>query len=324
MNSNIQDYLIKAHPSLTAADIDTALTWSQQPDCHLVTIDDPAYPLLLKETADPPLLLYVRGDPALLAKAQIAMVGSRQASPLGLRNAEQFAYALANAGYVITSGLAKGIDGASHRGALRATGRTIAVMGTGQANVYPPVHQRLADQIAAEGGAVITEFPLHTAPLASCFPRRNRIIAGLALGVLVVEAALRSGSLITARQAAEAGREVFALPGSIHHVQARGCHYLIRQGAKLVETAADIVEELGALTAIVVDSATGGKNNTSREISPEQLQLLEQIEYAVTPLDEIILLSGLTASKVSSILLSLELCGYVQSVTGGYMRVGPT
>ncbi len=221
-----------------------ALLWLEQPDHHLLSWDDPAYPALLAELPDAPPLLFVAGAPGLLERPQLAMVGSRRASRNGLDNARAFARSLAGAGFVITSGLALGIDGAAHQGALDAGGRTVAVLGTGLERLYPQRHARLAQQIVEQGGALVSELPLDCAPQASNFPRRNRIISGLSLGVLVVEASPSSGSLITARLAAEQGREVYAIPGSIHHPGARGCHQLIRQGAALVESVEDVLEGL--------------------------------------------------------------------------------
>jgi DNA processing protein len=294
--------------------IDDDVAWLQaSTQHHLVTFDDPLYPKLLKEISDPPLALYVRGDKLALTATQIAMVGSRHASTSGLATAESFAKHLADAGFAITSGLAEGVDARSHRGALAAKGVTLGVCGTGLKHIYPSAHKQLGEQIVAERGALVSEFPLTTTPHAMHFPRRNRIIAGLSIGVLVVEAALKSGSLITARHALEQGREVFAIPGSIHHPLARGCHHLIRQGAKLVETANDILEELGSLRAVAVA--------LKPDLPPEQGVLLALIGHEMTPLDVILFRSRLTAGEVSSILLSLELNGYVQSVPGGYARV---
>lgn len=300
--------------------VEKDLAWAQLPGNHLIALEDPDYPAPLKEISDPPLLLYCRGDRSALSKLQIAIVGSRNATSAGLNNAEQFAYCLAESGFAITSGLALGVDGASHRGALTAQGVTIAVQGTGLNHIYPRSHRPLAEEIVSQRGAIISEFPLATPPQAMNFPRRNRIIGGLCVGVLVVEAAVKSGSLITARHALEQGREVFAIPGSIHHPLARGCHHLIRQGAKLVETAADIIEELGAHRAIYSPEKKTGQIDLMIDLTQECRQLLEKIDYAVTPLDMIILRSGLTASEVSSILLSLELQSCIQSVPGGYIR----
>lgn len=300
--------------------VELELQWALHNQQRIICIDDHDYPPLLKEISDPPLVLYVRGDVSVLSQPQIAIVGSRNATPTGVTNAEQFAYHLAAAGFVITSGLALGVDGAGHRGALAANGKTIGVMGTGLKHLYPPSHRSLADEIVNQGGAVISEFPLDTTAKPQFFPRRNRIIGGLSQGVLVVEAALKSGSLITARHALEQGREVFAIPGSIHHPLARGCHYLIKQGAKLVEKADDILEELPTTLTKSI------KNTPIRKPipMPPSHPLLEQIDYAVTPMDTIILRSGLTAGEVSSILLSLELHGHIHAVQGGYMRANTT
>ncbi|MHB8622478.1 MAG: DNA-processing protein DprA [Sulfuricaulis sp.] len=227
-----------------------SLDWLAEPQHHLIVWSDPDYPPLLREIPDPPAMLYVLGDRRLLARPQLAIVGSRNPTPIGRDNARAFATSLAGAGLVITSGLALGVDGAAHRGALEAGGKTIALAGTGLDRVYPPPHRDLAHDISRHG-ALVSEFPLATPPRPENFPRRNRLISGLSLGTLVVEAALQGGSLITARLASEQGREVFAIPGSIHSPQSRGCHALIRQGAKLVETAQDILEELGPLVSVV-------------------------------------------------------------------------
>ncbi|VXC88531.1 conserved hypothetical protein [Pseudomonas sp. 8Z] len=221
-----------------------ALAWLEQPDQHLLMWDDAHYPALLAELSDAPPLLFVAGDPQLLEVPQLAMVGSRRASAPGLDNAHAFARSLAAGGFVITSGLALGIDGAAHQGALDGGGKTVAVLGTGLQCIYPARHKRLAVQIVEQGGALVSELPLDCTPQSSNFPRRNRIISGLSLGVLVVEASPSSGSLITARLAAEQGREVYAIPGSIHHPGARGCHQLIRDGATLVESVEHILEAL--------------------------------------------------------------------------------
>lgn len=294
--------------------------WCQKNHCHMMCVDDESYPKLLNEIADPPLVLFVKGHVDLLAKPQLAMVGSRNPSVSGKEHALQFAKHLAKSGLIITSGLALGIDTASHLGALQAHGKTIAVLGTGLATIYPASNCLLADSIVANG-ALVSEFSPLELPRAKNFPRRNRIISGLSLGVLVVEAALRSGSLITARFALEQARDVFAIPGSIQSPLARGCHELIRQGAKLVENADDIIEELGSLFAYAssVDQATEVPNLEKLDI--ESIRLLKQIAYEVTPLDVIILRSGLTASQVSSMLLSLELLGCIKSAQGGYVKL---
>ncbi|MBD1600247.1 DNA-processing protein DprA [Pseudomonas typographi] len=221
-----------------------AMRWLEPSGRHLLMWDHPHYPALLAEIPDPPPLLFVQGNPHILEQPQLAIVGSRRACAPGLDTARAFAMALAQAGFTITSGLALGIDGAAHRGALRVGGGTVAVLGTGLEKVYPQRHVGLARDITEQGGAVISEYPLGTPPARDNFPRRNRLISGLALGVLVVEASLGSGSLITARLAAEQGREVYAIPGSIHHPGAKGCHQLIRDGAQLVESIEHILESL--------------------------------------------------------------------------------
>ena len=302
------------------AKIENDLTWAVMPNHHLIHFDDERYPPLLKEIADPPLIIFIKGNPAVLSQPQIAMVGSRHASAGGMINAERFAKYLSGAGLTVTSGLAQGIDAASHRGVLQVQGLTIAVAGTGLSHTYPASHRDLALAIVQQGGAVISDYPLDMPAMAHHFPRRNRIISGLSLGVLVVEAALKSGSLITARLALSEGREVFAIPGSIHHPLSRGCHHLIRQGAKLVETVEDILEELGALQAWMNQKREPKTAEKCSNLSLQHQQILSQIDYVVTPIDVIILRSQLTTGEVSSILLSLELHGYIQSIAGGYMR----
>lgn len=288
--------------------------WLDQTDHHLLTWTDNDYPPLLREIPDPPLVLYVIGRREVLSHPQIAIVGSRNPSPLGRENAQAFARSLAGAGLTVTSGLALGVDGAAHRGALAAGGVTIAVTGTGLDRVYPARHRDLAHQIA-EHGALVSEFLLGTPPLPENFPIRNRLISGLSLGTLVVEAALQSGSLITARLATEQGREVFAIPGSIHAPQARGCHALIRQGAKLVETAQDVLEELGPL-ANVTRYLVPEKDGTATSLSPPMAALLQQIGHDPVSIDALIERSGLTAEAVSSMLLQMELSGLVASCPG--------
>ena len=293
------------------------LAWLAQDGHHLVTWLDPDYPALLREIADPPIALYVHGDRSLLARPQLAIVGSRNPTPLGKDNAAAFAGALAQAGFAITSGLALGIDAAAHRGALDAGGATIAVAGTGLDRVYPPRNRELAHAIVGHG-ALVSEFAIGTGPRPEHFPQRNRIISGLSLGVLVVEAALQSGSLITARLAGEQGREVFALPGSIHSPLARGCHALIRQGAKLVETAQHVLEELGALAQVSVASQPA--HTRTVDLAPAESQLLDCLGYDPMNIDAVIDRSGLTADTVCSILLQLELRGLVLAGPAGYQR----
>lgn len=299
-------------------EVEIALVWAEKEFNNIIVLTDNQYPALLKEISDPPIILYVQGDLSALSKKQIAMVGARNATPMGLKNAENFAKCLVQAGFAITSGLALGIDGAAHRGALLGEGVTIAVSGTGLNHIYPRSHRSLAAEICNKNGAIISEFPLDVGPHAFHFPRRNRIIAGLSLGTIVVEAAIKSGSLITARHAIEHGREVFAIPGSIHNPLARGCHHLIRQGAKLIETANDIVEELGALQLWLQEEPE--PKALLADLTEPERRTLNQIDYDITPIDMIICGSGLTASDVSSILLGLELRSLIASVPGGYVR----
>jgi len=300
--------------------------WLAETGHHLVTLADPDYPPLLREITDAPIALFLAGDRAVLGRPQLAIVGSRNPTPVGRETAHAFARSLAGAGMVITSGLARGIDAAAHEGALDAGATTIAVAGTGLDRVYPAAHRVLAHRIAQQG-ALVSEFPLGTPPLPENFPIRNRILSGLSLGVLVVEAAARSGSLITARLAVEQGREVFAIPGSIHSPQARGCHRLIRQGAKLVETAQDIIEELGPLSTFVAGSNGTPSDRTDADsalaLDDGLGDLLGQIGYEPTLIDTLVERSGLTADAVSSMLLALELKGLVLACAGGrYMRRG--
>jgi DNA processing protein len=294
------------------------LEWLSEPGHHLLTWSDPDYPVLLREIPDPPLVLYIAGERQLLSAQQLAIVGSRNPTPMGRENARAFAKSLAGAGLVITSGMALGVDSAAHRGALEAGGKTIAVAGTGLDRVYPARHRDLAHEIVKHG-ALVSEFPLGTPPLPENFPVRNRIISGLSLGTLVVEAALQSGSLITARMANEQGREVFAIPGSIHAPQARGCHALIRQGAKLVETAQDILEELGPLAGVALQTAHENTPPTSRLDSTMET-LLEHIGHDPVSIDTLIERSGLTADAVSSMLLQMELNGLVSNCPGGKVQ----
>ena len=312
------DYLVA--PDWDAVEHD--LAWLAHPRNYLLTLYDPSYPALLRQIEHPPPVLFVHGDPSCLGLHQIAIVGTRSATPAGRETARDFAAHLASSGIVITSGLALGVDEAAHRGALTAKGRTVAVMGTGLDQVYPAKHRALAHAIA-EHGALVSEFPPGTPPVAANFPRRNRVISGLALGVLVVEAALRSGSLITARYAIEQGREVFAIPGSIHNSVAKGCHALIRNGAKLVEAAAHILEELGPLARAAVilnDEESGGE--AISELDAEYQQLLEAFGHGPVSVDILVERCGLTAEVVSSMLLILELQGYITAQPGGlYSRL---
>lgn len=305
--------------------VEQDLLWLASPDRYVLKLDDPRYPTLLKEIPDPPPLLFVQGDINCLQDWQLAIVGSRNPSASGRDSAFEFARYLASGGLHICSGLADGIDAAAHKGALAGGGKTIAVVGTGLDRVYPAKNRELAHQIAGQG-AIVSEFPLGTPPLAENFPRRNRIISGLSLGTLVVEAALRSGSLITARMAMEQGREVFAMPGSIHNPLARGCHQLIREGVKLVETAEHILEELGALAEFAqITELPTDSQQSSHPVNDdaEYQQLFEHLGFDPIHIDELISRSGLTADAVSSMLLLLELQGRVNALPGGkYTRIG--
>jgi DNA processing protein len=294
------------------------LEWLSKPGHHLLTWSDSDYPVLLREIPDPPLVLYIVGERRLVSARQLAIVGSRNPTPMGRENARAFAKNLSGAGLVITSGMALGVDGAAHRGTLEAGGKTIAVAGTGLDRVYPARHRELAHEIVKQG-VLVSEFPLGTPPLPENFPVRNRIISGLSLGTLVVEAALQSGSLITARMANEQGREVFAIPGSIHAPQSRGCHALIRQGAKLVETAQDILEELGPLAGVALQALHENMPPGPR-LDSKMEALLEHIGHDPVSVDALIERSGLTADAVSSMLLQMELDGLVSNCPGGKVQ----
>ena len=318
---------IKEIKHLNWQQVKSDMEWIAASDAHhIIHLFDNRYPPMLKEISDPPLVLFVKGDYRLLKSAQIAIVGSRCATPLGRGIAFQLAAAFTQYGLVVTSGLALGIDSAAHEGALHDDGNTIAVTGCGLNHTYPRSNRPLVDKILLQGGAIISEFPLNTPPLARHFPRRNRIIAGISDGVTVIEAALRSGSLITARLAAEFGRDVFAVPGAIHQPLSKGTHQLIKQGAKLVETPEDVLEEIlpqisGRLCNKKANQACS-KNDLSL-LSDNERKVYGAISYELTDFDTIIQQSGLTLSDVSSILLTLELQGRIHITAGGYVRVVP-
>ncbi len=297
---------------------------------HLIGRNDPGFPERLRELPDAPAALFCRGRVASLHDPQLAIVGSRTPTAGGRQNAFAFAEHLAAQGLTITSGLALGVDSAAHRGALSAGGVTVAVLGSGPDRIYPPENEALAEEIVAGGGLVVSEWLPGTGPKRGHFPRRNRLISGLSQGVLVVEASLKSGSLITARLAGEQARDVFAIPGSIHNPLARGCHQLIREGAKLVETGRDVLEELApALDAYLSpptpradrnDSGTDASGEASADpapVDPDQQRILDLLGYDPQPADRLIEASGLTAAEVSSILLMLELAGQVATLPGG-------
>ncbi|MFO1204627.1 MAG: DNA-processing protein DprA [Burkholderiales bacterium] len=296
--------------------IGAAISWLDCETHHLVTLADADYPRPLLEIADPPAVLYVAGDRNALGAVALAVVGSRSPTPQGLDNAQAFAQALSNAGITVVSGLAEGVDAAAHRGALAGGACTIAVVGTGVDRVYPARNRALAEAIR-ERGALVSEFPLGTRALPGNFPRRNRLISGLARGCLVVEAALQSGSLITARCALEQGREVFAIPGSIHSPLAKGCHALIKEGAKLVESAADILDELGMAVSTPAVGAPGAPRGEPMEVS----RLLPHVGYDPVDIDALCSRSGLPPDVVTAELLALELAGRVAALPGGlYQR----
>lgn len=313
------------------------LAWLAGDGCHFISWEDEAYPALLRQIPSPPAALFVAGDPDALWQPQVAVIGSRNPTAGGLEHARAFSAALARAGMTVTSGLASGIDSAAHQAALDAGGYTVAVCGTGPDAVYPAVSRGLATRIRGHG-ALVTEYPTGTAPRRGNFPARNRIISGLSLGVLVIEAGLNSGTLITARQAGEQGREVFALPGSLHNPMVKGCHRLIREGARLVETVQDVLSELGpmaqelaaALRAEVAGAEAGSSLPEQRAKGqadellqdPEYQRLWEALAYDPRTVAELVEMTGLPVQAVSSMLLMLDLKGRVETHSSGrYSRV---
>ncbi len=298
--------------------VSRALDWLQHDTHHIVAFGQEDYPDLLARIPGRPLLLYVNGNADTLRLPSLAIIGSRNPTPGGLQNGLNFSRHLARQGFTITSGLAEGIDTAAHRGALEAGGTTVAFLGHGIDRVYPAANRDLAHAIA-ESGALVSEYPLGARPLRRHFPERNRLISGLSLGTVVIEAARKSGSLITARMAAEQGREVFALPGSIHNPLARGCHKLIRQGAKLVETAEDILDELAPLTGHMLQTTMESKPSDQKlnNADEDYDQLRKILGYDPITMDELHAQSGLTIEELSSMLLILELHGEVESLSGG-------
>lgn len=335
LDAPARDWRSVVHPRAAAALLDApedatlrllALRrWlSADPARHVVVLGDERYPAALLQTADPPLLLYAEGDVGLMARPGVAVVGSRNPTPAGRGHARAFALALAQRGWVVVSGLARGIDGEAHEATLAAGGRTVAVVGCGLDQTYPPSHQALGRRIASEG-LLVSEYPPGTPPLSAHFPQRNRIIAGIAQGVLVVEAAVQSGSLITARLANEAGREVFAIPGSIHSPQSRGCHALIRQGATLVESVDDIVAELSApddaMVATTASAQTAPRAAALDEAEPDDA-LLQALGWEPCTFDDLGARLGWSAPDLSAALLERELRGDVIRQSGGvYLRV---
>lgn len=299
--------------------VERSLQWGEQRDCHIITLKDPAYPRQLGQIVHPPPVLFIRGQPEVLSKPQLAIVGSRKPTPAGRRLALEFSQELSTLGVTVTSGLALGIDGAAHEGALEAKKATIAVAGTGPDRIYPARHKNLATEIVING-AIVSEFPPGTPVRAQHFPRRNRIISGLSMGTLVIQATRRSGSLITARYALEQGREVMAVPGEVHNPQAKGCNALIREGAKLVETVEDVLEALDLLAPTPTEEPA--LSSHSGELTDDYRDLLYKIDYAPTPVDRLVDETGLPPEELASMLLILELEGHVTPVAGGcYQRI---
>ncbi len=305
-------------PDTGPADLDDWRKWLAQPGHGLITLGAPDYPEQLAELPDAPLALWVDGTrPALLADPQVAIVGSRRASVGGMALARDFAETLGRAGLSVTSGLAAGIDGAAHAGALPTTGGTVAVLGCGIDRIYPERHATLAAGIR-ENGVIVSEYPPGTAPQPFRFPARNRIIAGLSLGTLVVEAAARSGSLITARLASDYGREVFAVPGAVHSTLSKGCHKLLRHGACLVEEVADVLNEIApSLVPIVADAAHAGREKAPATLTPAEEKLLHRLDFSPVSITALAEDSGLTTQELSSMLLHLEIEGIIEALPGG-------
>ncbi len=312
----------------------TDLRWLEAPGHHLVPQDDPRFPPLLAALPDAPLAWWVRGNPALLRQAQLAIVGSRRATPVGREVAAEFAAAAVAAGWVVTSGLAEGVDAAAHRGALAAQGPTVAVCGTGPDLVYPPRHQELAAAIAATG-AIVTEFPPGIPARPAHFPYRNRLLAGLAIGTVVVEAALRSGSLVTARLAAEQGRDVYAVPGSIRNPAAQGCNALLKDGARLADNAPDLLNELafsplfeaGLAARPVAPPTAAAIAAACREATPrldrDEEILLDALGFEPQDFDTLVARTGFRPAALAGHLLQLELAGLLELRAGGqYARLG--
>ncbi len=311
---------IKRLHNVDPVNIQESLQWQAQPNHHIIPYDHPLYPKQLKQIYSSPLLLYIIGNPHLLNRSQISMVGSRNPSHYGREVAFEFAAALVQQGFTITSGMALGIDAASHQGALHAGGSTVAVLGSGLKQIYPRSNQPIADQIA-ETGAIVSEFPLNAAPTTKSFPRRNRIISGLSLGLVVVEASLRSGSLISARFALEQDREVFAVPGSIHNPLSKGCHHLIQQGAKPIEKIEDILSELiYSQNNVHFEVESQSQSRYREHLNRKMTKLLKCIDAEDTSVEKIINRSGFDAQTATAMLLNLELHGYIVSSSNGYRR----
>lgn len=321
---NLPDETLAYLRQTTLNEVEKDLAWLAASSQHsIITLDHSLYPMLLREIHNAPLALFLKGDLTCLGSLAIAIVGSRNPTPSAVDVAWRFARELANQGICIASGLALGIDTAAHQGALKDNSPTIAVVGTGLDQTYPKKNRDLAERIA-ENGLVLSEFPLGYPLKPENFPRRNRLISGITLGTVVVEATLKSGSLITAKYAAEQNREVFAVPGSILNPQTRGCHLLIKQGAKLVEGTADILEELWTGQAFSSSiQPSNPKIGPQNKLDVAYTKLLECVGFEPTPIENVVMRSGLSASKVAAELVELELLGYIQYSLGGYSRVHP-
>ena len=321
INQGLNQKQISALKNPDQESIEQTIEWLESDQSHhILILDNPDYPELLKELNDAPPILYAVGRKELLSTPQLAIVGSRNCTPGGASTAKEFSAYLAQSGFTITSGMALGIDQHAHLGALASTGNTIAVVGTGADRIYPSRNKQLAHQIA-ESGLIISEFPLGTPPNSNNFPKRNRIISGLSVATLVIEATRKSGSLITARCSMEQGREVFAIPGSIHNPQAKGCHHLIRQGAKLVDQVSDIIDDIGSLLGVVAQQADPATEPAFTQLDSEYQLLLNSIGYDPVSIDTLTQRTSLTIEQLSSMLLILELQDHIQTAPGGlYVR----
>jgi DNA processing protein len=321
--TGLSDDIARAITQIPKSKIEQCLQWLQQTGHRLIPYQAFNYPRQLCFISAPPAALYVKGNVDLLHQHQLAIVGTRKPTPSGIRTCQGLAYELASNGWVITSGLARGIDGYAHRYTLHANQKTVAVMGCSLERYYPAKHKQLTDDIISHNGALVSEFPIGTAPLPMNFPQRNRIISGLSQGVVVVEASTKSGSLITAGYALDHGRDVFAVPGSIYNHSAAGCHRLIRRGAKLVETVEDILEEYELTKPLTTANArlTDSDNKEIDDLTQLEAQLLNYLGEAPANIEWLIKYSGLTLAQTSQILLQLELKGRVKAVTNGYCRL---
>lgn len=323
VSEKLARYLQQHPPSKPAKPVEQALTWQQSAGQYLLTPEHEHYPNLLKQIPTAPPLMFVKGQVSTLKLPQIAIVGSRYPTSSGSQQAYDFAQNLSHHGLVVTSGLAKGVDGIAHQATLDAAGSTIAVLGTGIDHIYPKSHLRLAEHIC-EKGALVSEFPLGAPAMKGHFPRRNRIVSGMSLGVLVIEATLKSGSLITARQALEQNREVMAIPGAIHNPQKAGCHHIIREGAKLIETPEQVVEEIGPM----IDQKSDGMrkldstqlNERQLNLRGEQLKLYKALDYEGLDMESLVNKTQLDVSTLTMLLMELELGGWLIQEQGVYVK----